>query len=155
MDMNAEALELDTAIRSRNTTEVAVALVLLPVMVGIAWSAPSLVQSAGFALMAVGCMVVSLVLGLYGRIELPEAHLDEATWRSRYAAYLQRQVKLLSSAPLWYVAPIIGGMVLVVGGPSSGNVGMFMMVVGFGLGLCVLNLNEARKLAARRDAVAA
>jgi hypothetical protein len=163
-DLRKRARTIDRQVRNRNLREVLVAGFLVAVFGnGMFRLADRPVSAAGLALLALGCAVVAIWILLRGTgpTSAPEAPTDRFLVQS--AAELRYQARLLRSVPLWYVGPLVPGMLLFVGdsfvhadSAHRLGVGLYAASVPVVFGVVIwLNLHAARKLTVEADALEA
>jgi hypothetical protein len=158
IDMQAlsiKATDFQKTIKRRNLLEYAAALLVVPVFVhGALYAEPTLTR-IGAILIVLGVGVVVTHIHLRGHASSEAPPVDGPTQRlvAWHRAELERQRQLLLRVPVWYVGPLIPGMVLHQGGyalerseawPSS----LFAILLASGIVVAILWANRAgaRKL---------
>ena len=164
----------------RDTREIGVAMVMVPIFVYVAIrSRPSPLTCAGFILTALSCLFIAAWLWR-SRRGAPRPAPDDnvaAYGRALLAGY-DHQIALLRSAKYWYVLPIYASMLTILAGVVAMTAaplgrlreqsperwllglgilaGMFLLVTAVAAAVWWLNEGYAvRKLTADRDSLAA
>ena len=146
--------KFERKIRRRNMLEYVFGAFCIVIFGWVAW----LTASEGAWLMTVGW--ITLIIGLImvlTNMALVASNLErrpELDCRGHLRAQLQRQKEALESVTRWYLAPLVPGMVLVLGAgmfQAAGNVGWPEAALGAALrvsfgGIRWLNHRAARKL---------
>lgn len=100
--------QLNAAVRSRNTRELAFGAVsLLALIPGAAFDVLGL--GTGVALLAVGVAVILAVIGTRARPRPVSDGLDRARLLEHHVDHLLSEGRLLRAVPLWYVGPLVPG----------------------------------------------
>ncbi len=157
----AKSSRLETTVRRRNALEYGVGLFCIAAFGWVAWltaSAGALLMSAGWIVLIIGVIVV---LANLTRIASNLERRPELDCRSHLRAQMVRQKQALNSVTSWYLAPLVPGMVLVLGATAAqvaGEIGWLKALAGTApsamfVGLVFgavrwLNHRAARKLAA-------
>ena len=106
----------NSRIRWRNRRETAAGVLVLAAFGAAAVAAPIPVVQVSAALLCAGVLVVLGILHLRGAPEgPPPADVDTDAFLARYTAHLRREAKLLSWVPLWYIGPLVPGVLLLEG----------------------------------------
>ncbi len=162
-DIRTRQVELDRLVRRRNRMEyltgglaAAFLLVIGLIVLSGAETAADLVRAAGFLLLAAGLGIAGMRLFRGSR---PSSGEDlAATGREHLLARLERERRLLKSAWLWYVAPLVPGFVLVYLGTWMADPARpaFPLIAGaatfvFLVGVVLVNRTAARRLSRERE----
>lgn len=120
------AARLQGQVRQRDLLETSSAVVVMAVFGVLAWYLPQPMARAGAIIVVLAC--VQVIVRLHGT-RTRRATAPNATARQFCADELERiddQIALLSSVGTWYVAPLLGGVVVfevgLVGGTLHGAV---------------------------------
>lgn len=162
-DIRKRQAELDGMIRRRNRMEyltgglaAAFLLVIGLIALSSAGTAADLVRAAGFLLLAAGLGIAGIRLFRGSR---PSSGEDLAvSGREHLLARLERERRLLKSAWLWYVAPLVPGFVLVYLGTwmADPTRPAFPLIAGgatlvFLVAVVLVNRAAARRLLRERE----
>ena len=153
-DLREQAGHLDRALRSRDRREFAAATAVSLFFLTIGAFFPS-VRWAAFTVVGASAWIVGVLVAV--RRAFPPAS-PAAPLRAAVAAqhrWLRAQVVLLRWAGLWYVAPVLAGLLaldIALGGPRPI---LALIILGLGGSLIHLNWKAADELAVSRDTFAA
>jgi len=115
-ELTARSVAFNSKIRRRNLVESVVG-VLVVLLCGVgALIAPVSVVQAACALTCVGVVVILVILHVHGPPEAPApADFDTEAFMARHVDHLRREAKLLRWVPVWYIGPLLPGMLLIEG----------------------------------------
>lgn len=161
--LRTEAERLDAGVRARNRRETRVAIALTGFFLLIAFAeavATNAVSATGALLVAASMLWVRFAIRRWGPSELSPEDLsrDARSFLTRYRRELARQRQLVLYAWLWYVLPILAGLLLLGlgraldrGVPIETWLGSVLVLVtaAVTLGVVLLNLAAARDLTRR------
>jgi len=161
-DIRSRQAELDRLVRRRNRMEyltgglaAAFLLVIGLIVLSGAETAADLLRAAGFLLLAAGLGIAGIRLFRGSR---PAGGDIAASGREHLLARLERERRLLESAWLWYVAPLVPGFVLVYLGTWWADPARpaFPLIAGaatvvFLVGVVLVNRAAARRLLRERE----
>lgn len=150
MDATERIEQFLRTIRARNRREKVAGLLLLPVFTFFAATAP--LGSLLFYAFIMSLLGILFVIGMMCFVASPRGDLtshpadDVQHWRTEFL----RQAKLLRLVPLWYILPLVPGMVLFSWSMrvSSAFLVVVIAVTGF---VAWLNLRAASKLEQEAD----
>jgi hypothetical protein len=137
-------------IRTRNRREIVVGLLLLPIVTVFAATAP--LGSFVFYAFIMSLLGILFVIGMIYFVASPHGDLtshptdDVQHWRTEFL----RQAKLLRLVPLWYILPLMPGMVLFFWLMHAPSANYFIVIVISGFTIW-LNLRAASKLEQEAD----
>lgn len=149
--------ELSRTISRRNLLETGAAAFLVVTFTGLAFVVPDRTVMLANLLCAAGAGIVGGVMWAKGSLGPAEADPAEepVVYLRHYRAELAHQIRLLRWVPVWYLGPLVPGLVLLV---LATNPDLPTALPGLGGGLAVfaaiaaLNAWGARQLQVRLDA---
>lgn len=148
--IEVEVGKFEKTVRARNLREwIAAGFVALAFGVTGA-NAPSATDRLSSWLIVAAAVFVTDYLYAFGRSRLQGG--GGADLPVRYRAELLRQARLLRRAPLWYAAPLMGG--LLVSSWTRQSISSALITVALGVGISWLNVVASRGLQRRADALA-
>ena len=156
--LQAKAGKLQRTLVRRNRIEMAAGVFVVASFSFSAAVAPTIQLTLANGLVALGGAIVTALLYVKGRLGPPDADpgADTAAYLTAHRAELQHQVKLLRWVPLWYLGPLVPGILAMAvadyGLNSRGAT--FLGVSGLIFaGIAVLNHFAANQLQAEQDAL--
>jgi len=119
---------LQRSIRRRDVREMVAAVVALLLLAPVLVKGPWLAR-AGVLVIAAGCALIIAKLGRARRLPAPGADWPLAEALRAERSRVEAQIRLLETVLWWYVAPLVGGAILVVLGLS----GLTRMTISYAL----------------------
>jgi hypothetical protein len=114
----ARAGELERTVRRRDRRETLIALALLPVFTYFALRADGLAVRLGSAILVAALVAIPLRLRA-ARRRTPDPGLPVAQFLRLELEFVLRQRRLLLTVPLWYLGPLVVGVILFYAGAST------------------------------------
>ncbi|MBC3541015.1 hypothetical protein ACFSC6_17185 [Rufibacter sediminis] len=127
-EVSQEAKTVDQKIRQRDRTEIAVALIMIPLFGLVAWRLPFPLTKLGAALVIPWCLLVIYQLKRARRHSVQNFSTPLVHYLHQYRRYLQDQIQLLKGVLFWYMLPFSVCLVLYFMGFSSSPAGLAMYV---------------------------
>lgn len=147
------ARQFERRVRQRNRREYAGVLMMVTTVILVALRRPELMTGWWAALTVPGTIYVAYHLYTWGTPNRGPEQADPLVWLLHYRNELERQRKLLASVWLWYVAPLMPGMVAaIILAPAVSARSMLFRIITVGLIggvsflISFLNRRKAREL---------
>ncbi|MBU3005528.1 hypothetical protein [Paraglaciecola arctica] len=134
-----ETSKVDKSIKRRDTLEISIALLLIPVWSWKLFYAASLVQSIGLWIAILACLFIPYKLIKAKRVNAPKDSSVMAFWQVEKVK-IENQVKLLESIAVWYLFPLMLAIVLITAGATVDGSGVPRMTEQLAIyyGFCAL-----------------
>jgi hypothetical protein len=146
-ERNSTAVEFELEVRRRNNREWLGAGFVAIGFAIIAFFSVSLAQRLTALLVVASALFVAACIYMFGRPAIPaEVAKDD---HDAYRSELLRQAKLLRAAPVWYVAPLAGS-ILVFAAVRRDLITIIVAIV-LGAVVAAMNLRVAQHLQRRAD----
>lgn len=158
-EVKRRAARLGSIVQRRNRLEYGAAAIVLAGFTLYAIVLPGLLLKLGSLLVIAGTLVV--VWQLARRTSRADPHVEAEDIRSYYRARLVREEHMLSRVGLWYLGPLIPGMLTFAAGEAvllgrtdlPGLTLFLALPLLLFLGIWLLNRSAAAKLRARIDRI--
>jgi hypothetical protein len=154
--IRAKADKFQSVVRRRNRIEYAAGVLVVAGFGSYIWIFRTLLMQLGSILIIAGALFIMVWIHFRASANPIPSHISFMDYTSRYREELRRQQSALRTVWLWYLAPLVPGLVLFTIGmsrllehaPGSRRpMWPFLVVmVGTFVGVCLLNLWGARRL---------
>jgi hypothetical protein len=154
--IRATANKFQSTVRRRNRVEYAAGVLVIAGFGFYLWIFPTLLMRLGSLLIIAGAIFIMAWIHFRASVNPIPSQISFMDYMSRYREELRRQQTTLRTVWLWYLGPLVPGLVLFTIGmsrllehaPGSGRPMWPLLVVMIGVfaGVWLLNLWGARKL---------
>lgn len=116
------ATALRRRVKRRDAVETVAALIVIPFLIAGFFVATTPVSAAGAILGLIACIFIPIRIRM-ARRPAPETTVPVTEAVRLELDHLRSQERLLATVPVWYVAPLVGAMLLFIGGLSVSRLG--------------------------------